>query len=97
MPDSPPASAWYPPVALTFDGTQWTGSGPLSDSYSNTCGGVVNTTTVRLAFSVTGATADETTGNFLTAQLTGTVNVASGETEACVAATRSASFVTAAG
>lgn len=91
------SSAWYAPFALTFDGTAWSGSGPISDNYSNTCGGVINTTTVTVRFAVTAVWGDETTALLSPAELSGTVSVASGETAACVAASRSATFVTAAG
>jgi hypothetical protein len=91
------SSAWYAPIALTFDGSRWTGSGPLAVEYSNTCGGDVNTTTVSLDFAVTGVWGDDGSGLLMAAQVSGTVGLASGETATCVGATRTAAFVTAAG
>ena len=90
-------SSWFEPIPLALGEGGWVGQGPVVESVSNTCGGAANATTIELRVGATGLLPDEVSGGWVAASIAGSFTVSSPGTDACVAARRTAEFVTAVG
>lgn len=91
------SSSWFLPIPLVVADGAFVATGPVSDTVGNTCGGTLNPTTVDVRLVPTGLLPDEVAGGWVAAALAGSTTISSPATATCVAASRTADFVTAVG
>ncbi len=84
-------STWFDPVALTFNGTSYQGTGPVRPDFGDSCAEVVVPTSLVISVTPFSVAPSPAVSGMKAVTLAGTVNVSTVGAETCIASSRTAS------